>query len=109
MPVASLDRRVNSCSDPNAHVKTIGGVRHVVARRPVKPGEGITYDYTIDCRGGIGWRCGCGRPRWRGNIVSCSFERRAELQLEYLPLLNDWFIEGRREEVAALRKRASGA
>ena len=105
----SPERHINSCCDPDAYVKTINGVRHVVARRPIKSGEEITCDYIIDCHGGIVWQCSCGSPRCRGAIVSSFFELPAEAQLEYLPLLNEWFVEEHREKVEALRKRAPDA
>lgn len=105
----SPERHINSCCDPNTYVKTVDGVRHVVARRPINSGEEITYDYIIDCHGGIVWQCGCGSPRCRGTIVSSFFELPLELQLEYLPLLNEWFVEDHREKVEALRRRATDA
>lgn len=105
----SPERHINSCCEPNTYVKTIGGARYVVARKPVKSGEEITYDYIIDCHGGIVWQCNCGSPRCRGTIVSSFFQLPVELQLEYLPLLNEWFVEEHREKVEALRRRAAGA
>jgi len=90
--------------DPNTFVKTIDGIRHVVARRPIRSGEEITYDYIIDCHGGIVWQCSCGSGRCRGTIVSSFFELPVELQLEYLPLLNPWFVDEHRSKVNALRK-----
>lgn len=102
----SPERHINSHCDPNSYVKTIDGVRHVVARKPIKPGEEITYDYIIDCHGGEVWQCLCGSPRCRGTIVSSFFELPVELQSEYLPLLNEWFIEEHREKIEALGKRA---
>lgn len=101
----SPERHINSSCDPNTYVRTIDGVRYVAARRPVKSGEELTYDYIIDCHGGITWQCGCGNSRCRGTIVSSFFELPIELQLEYLPLLNEWFIEEHREKVEALRHR----
>ena len=41
----SPERHINSCCDPNTFVKTIDGVRYVVALRPIESGEEITYDY----------------------------------------------------------------
>jgi SET domain-containing protein len=103
--MSSPERHINSCCDPNAYTKTVEGVRHVVARRPIKSGEEITCDYIIDCHGGIVWQCNCGSPRCRRTIVSSFFELPADLQLEYLPLLNEWFIEEHREKMESFRKR----
>lgn len=100
----SPERHINSCCDPNTFVKTIDSVRHVVARRAIRSGKEITYDYIIDCHGGIVWQCSCGSVRCRGTIVSSFFELPVELQLEYLPLLNEWFIDEHRSKVDALRK-----
>ena len=105
----SPERHINSCCEPNTYVKAINGVRHVVARKRIKSGEEITYDYIIDCHGGIVWQCSCGSARCRGTIVSSFFELPVELQLEYLPLLNEWFIKEHREKVEALRRRAADA
>ncbi len=99
----SPERHINSCCDPNTYVKTIDGIRHVAARRAINSGEEIAYDYIIDCHGGAVWQCGCGSSRCRSTIVSSFFELPVELQLEYLPLLNEWFIDEHREKVEALR------
>lgn len=45
------ERHINASCDPNSYVKTIAGLRHVVARKPIQPGEEITYDDIINCRG----------------------------------------------------------
>ena len=99
----SPERHINSCCDPNTYVKTINAIRHVVARKAIKSGEEITYDYIIDCHGGDVWECNCGSALCRGTIVSSFFELPIELQLHYLPLLNEWFIDEHREKVEALR------
>ncbi len=102
----SPERHINSDCDPNTFVKTIGGVRDVIARRAIKSGEEITYDYIINCHGGIVWRCSCGSPRCRKTIASSFFELPERTQIAYLALLDEWFIEGHREKVEALRRRA---
>ena len=101
------ERHINSSCDPNVFVKTIAGTRHVVARRAIKAGEEITYDYIIDCHGGIVWQCDCGSARCRKTIVSSFFELPLEWQLEYLPLLNEWFVAEHRAEVERLRAVAA--
>jgi SET domain-containing protein len=105
----SPERHINSCCDPNTYVKTIDGVRYVVARRAIEAGEEITYDYIIDCHGGIVWQCNCGSSLCRGTIVSSFFDLPVDLQLEYLPLLNPWFIEEHREKIEALRRHPTSA
>jgi len=102
------ERHINSSCDPNACYRWGGGVRRLVARRPIGAGEEVTTDYIIDCHGGEVWRCRCGSGRCRGTIVSSFFELPLGLQLEYLPLLSEWFIAEHPGEVAALRRAAGG-
>ncbi len=90
MPVP--ERHINSNCDPNTFVKTVGNIRNIFARRKILKGEEITYDYIINCNGGAVWQCQCGAKRCRGAIVSSFFDLPIELQLEYLPLLDDWFV-----------------
>jgi uncharacterized protein len=96
------ERHINSSCDPNTFVKTIDGIRHVLARRPILAGEEITYDYIINCHGGDVWECRCGSDRCRRTIVSSFFELPLSLQAEYLPLLDDWFVSEHKGEVCAL-------
>lgn len=100
----SPERYINSCCDPFVYVKTIGGIRCIVALKPIKTGEEITYDYIIDCHGGTVWQCSCGSRNCRRMIVSSFFELPHEKQIEYLPLLNPWFINEHMEKVEQLRK-----
>jgi len=99
----SPERHVNSSCDPNTYVKTAGGVRRLLALRRIRAGEEITCDYIINCHGGIVWRCRCGSERCRGVIPSSFFDLPTEVQLEYLPLLDDWFVEEHKEKVARLQ------
>lgn len=101
----SPERHINSSCDPSTYTKTIDGVRYVVARRDIKAGDELTYDYIIDCHGGIVWQCSCGADCCRGTIVSSFFELPPEWQKKYLPLLNPWFLEEHAEKIAELRKR----
>lgn len=102
------ERHVNSSCDPNAYARRTRGGGVVVARRRIEAGEEITCDYIIDCHGGIVWRCNCGSARCRRVVPSSFFELPVESQLEYLPLLNEWFVNEHREEVEALRRLAGG-
>lgn len=44
------ERSINHSCDPNTYVKTINGVRRVLAMRGIKKGEEITFDYAIERR-----------------------------------------------------------
>ncbi len=101
------ERHINHSCDPNTFVKTILGVRYVFARRPIAAGEEITYDYCINGFGDTLWECNCGSPRCRKTIHSDFFHLPYDLQVEYLPLLDSWYVEEYREKVQELLEKSS--
>jgi uncharacterized protein len=101
MPVP--ERHINHSCDPNVYVKTMRGLRRVIARRPIATGEEITYDYCVNGYGDVWWTCHCGAVRCRHSIHTDFFHLPLELQREYLPLLDDWFAEERAVEVEKLK------
>ncbi len=101
------ERHINHSCDPNSFVRTVGGVRHVFALRDIGSGEEITYDYCINSGGDTLWQCDCGSERCRRTIHSDFFHLPRPLQLEYLPLLERWYVEEHRERVDELRRGAA--
>lgn len=87
------ERYINHGCDPNAYVRSIGDTRYVLARRDVTVGEEITYDYRINGHGETTWECHCGSDRCSGTVHADFFELPRRRQLEYLPLLDCWFVE----------------
>jgi len=103
------DRHLNHCCDPNAYELHAGdgsGAVHIVARRSVRAGEEITIDYNINIAGGSSWPCRCGAARCRGETIGNFFTLPEDEQMEYLPLLADWFVARHRDRVESLRRRA---
>ena len=98
------ERHINHSCDPNAYVKVVAETRHVFARREISADQEITYDYCIDSGGDEIWQCNCGSSRCRKTIHSDFFHLPVEYQIEYLPLLSDWFIEENREKVEELKR-----
>ena len=99
------ERYINHCCEPSTFVKTYDGVRWVVAYRNISAGEEITYDYCIDSYGHFEWECCCDHPKCRGRHNTDFFKLPDEKLVEYLPLLDDWFVEWKRDEVEALGRR----
>ena len=97
------ERYINTCCEPNAYVKTIEGVRWVVAYREISVGDEVTYDYCIDSYGDTVWACGCQHRKCRRTISANFFDFPREKLIEYLPLLNPWFRGWRVPELKALR------
>lgn len=96
------DRHVNHSCDPNAYQMFDGGRSYLVARRPIAPLEEITIDYNINITAGTAWPCKCGATRCRGVVAGDFFLLPTEWQLEYRPLLADWFVRRNRERIDLL-------
>lgn len=96
------ERYINHCCDPNTFVRTIGGIRYVFALQDIHAGEEITYDYSINSGGDTVWQCSCGAARCRKAVHSDFFHLPFDLQVEYLPLLEDWYIRAHDKQTQAL-------
>lgn len=101
------DRHVNHSCDPNAYELHESDAVYIVARRYIAEGEEITFDYLVNNSGGDSWPCNCGTRRCIGETAGAGFfGLPRERQIEYLPLLADWFVEEHREHLNALRGSA---
>ena len=104
--VAFPERHVNHSCDPNAYEHFEGQISYLVARRNIPADEEVTIDYNINISSGTAWPCRCGANRCNGNVAGDFFRLPLERQLEYRPLLADWFVQqhgGRIEALDALR------
>ena len=99
------ERHINHSCDPNVFVRTIGGIRHVLAIRDIEPSEEITYDYCVNGYGDVVWHCNCGAGSCRRTIHSDFFHLPLDLQWQYLPLLDDWLRQERSEDIEKLKAR----
>lgn len=90
--MAIPERYINSSCDPNTYVVTRGGVRHVVALRAIAVDEEITYDYLLNCDGGVAWECRCGAAGCRRMVPASFFDLPPEEQRRLRPLLDEWFV-----------------
>ena len=99
------ERHINHSCDPNTFVRTVLGTRYVFALKPIDAGEEVTYDYCINGFGDTLWQCNCGSARCRKNIHSDFFHLPYNLQVEYLPLLDHWYVEEFRHQVQELLEK----
>ena len=106
VPLGYPERHINHCCDPNAYVAYVGDVRGTYARRDIRAAEEITHDYCINGYGDLVWQCNCGSPRCRKLIHADFFHLPFELQVEYLQLLTDWYVDEYREKIEALKLKA---
>ena len=54
------EKHINHSCDPNTYVKTLDGIRKVIAMRNIKLGEEITYDYAVNGYYDSDTPCRCG-------------------------------------------------
>jgi SET domain-containing protein len=99
----SPEKFINHSCDPNTYVKTFHGVRTVLAMKPIKKDEEITYDYAINGDNDGTFECHCGSRCCRGVYQGDFFKLSVERQREYLPFLDDWFVEKHRQKIQSLR------
>ena len=71
----------------------------VFANRDFKKGEEVTYDYSINGDNNGTFPCACGSKRCRRTYQGNFFKLPRELQLEYLPYLDEWFVQKHVEEL----------
>lgn len=99
------ERHINHCCEPNVSVKSLDGIRWVVAYRQIEVGDEIAYDYCINSYGDEEWRCRCGHEQCRGLHHTDFFALPEKKLAEYMPLLDDWFVARYRGPVLELRER----
>lgn len=97
------ERSINHSCAPSCYVKTIDGIRKVLALRDIAEGEEITFDYAINGDNDGAFPCHCGAARCRGVTIGDYFKLPIELQLEYLPFLDEWFSQQYRAKIKALK------
>lgn len=98
------EKYINHSCDPTVYVKTINGVRNIYAMRDIKKGDEITYDYSVNGDNNGTFKCNCGSKNCRKVYQGNFFKLPTEIQLNYLPYLDDWFIEKHKKEINNLQE-----
>ncbi|HTY35997.1 MAG TPA: GNAT family N-acetyltransferase [Bacteroidota bacterium] len=98
------DRHINHSCDPNVYQLFEGKRSYFVARRKIAAGDEVTCDYNVNITAGTAWPCACGAGRCRKRVEGDFFLLPLEWQIEYRPLLADWFVQRNRERIEALDK-----
>jgi uncharacterized protein len=97
------ERCINHSCDPNSYVKTINSIRKLFAIKDIAEGEEITYDCTINGDNEGTFPCNCGTKHCRKFYIGNYFKLPVELQIEYLPYLDDWFLRQYKDKIDALK------
>lgn len=98
------EKCINHSCDPNTYMRTENGVRFVLTIRQINKDEEITYDYSINGDNDGTFICRCGSKKCRGTYQGNFFKLERELQMRYLPYLDDWFVEKYRKQIEKLKK-----
>ncbi len=59
------EKYINHSCDPSTYVKTVNGIRKVLAMHSIKAGNEITYDYSINGDNEGTFECKCGSKNCR--------------------------------------------
>lgn len=97
---------INHSCDPNVFVKTKDGVRNIYALQDIKKGDEITYDYSVNGDNEGVFKCNCGSKNCRKVYQGNFFKLPIEVQLRYLPYLDEWFVEKHKTRIAELKRNA---
>ncbi len=96
------EKFINHSCGPTTYVKTLNGIRYVLAMRDIKEGEEITYDYSINGYNDGTFECHCRSSICRGVYQGNFFKLPKDIQIKYLPYLEDWFINEHPGEIKKL-------
>ena len=88
---------INHSCEPNLGIR---GQLTFVARRPIKAGEELTYDWAMEENSGVATRCACGTPRCRQQLTGRDWTIPA-LQRRY----RGYFAAYLEEKIGAGRRR----
>lgn len=105
----SPESYVNHSCDPNAYVefKTLGK-KYLIALKPIKKGEEITKDYTLEAVDQIDSKnpwvldCKCGSKNCRRKVIGDFFKLPKKIQKEKLPYLPTWVKRKYRQRIKKL-------
>lgn len=98
------EKFINHSCDPNTYVKTIKGLRYVLAMKDIKKNKEITYDYAINGDNDGTFKCNCGSKNCRGIYQGNFFKLPKDIQFKYLPYLDDWFTDEHQKEISLMKK-----
>jgi len=102
----SPEKYINTSCDPNVYWRTDlkSGVRGAFALKDIHKGEELTWDYAVNSwePWDIPAQCRCGSPNCRKVILGSFFLLPSDVQLRYIPLLDQPFKERFGKEIAAI-------
>jgi len=87
----SPEKYINHSCEPNAYFKHINSFReNVIGIKPIKKGEEIVCDYTIDSVDDWKMKCQCESENCRKIVRGVFKSLSKQLQIKYLPYAPKW-------------------
>ncbi len=93
------EKYINHSCNPNCYIKTVRGIRTVIAMRDIKKGEEIVYDYSMNGWGDATFKCNCGSKNCRKIWHADFFKLPLSIQRKYSSYQEDWFKEQIKEKL----------
>ena len=93
------ERYINSSCDPNIYIKNW----KIIAMKPIRKGEQLTFDYSINNDFSIAFKCICDAENCRGFYSISFFKLNKKLQKKYLPYLDTWFKKLYKKELSKVK------
>jgi len=97
------EKYINHSCDPNVYVKTTNYIRNIYAMKPIKQGDEITYDYSINGDNEGTFICHCHSKNCRKLYLGDFFKLPIDVRLRYLPFLDDWFVHKHKSEIEKIK------
>lgn len=91
---------INHSCDPNVFLRDF----MLYAMKPIKKGDEICYDYSLDGIDKWTMKCNCGAKRCRKKIDGRYFKLPKRLQKEYIQYLPLWFRKKFRKELEEIKQ-----
>jgi len=94
---------INHSCEPNTYTRTVNGIYGYYAMRSILEGEELTVHASINSFQDWEMECHCGEPNCLGKIPGDFFKLPQELQVKFLPWLDDWFRKEHEERLTRLK------
>ena len=90
---------INHSCDPNVY----GKKNKLYAMKNIKKGDELCFDYSINGVDKWQMKCKCGSKICRGIVKGEFFKLPKELQLKYIPFLDNWFVKEFKNKIKKLK------
>ena len=94
---------INHSCEPNCYVRTVNEQAGIYAMKSIEAGQELFVHYSISNYQDWVFECKCGSPCCLGRVPCNYFKLPKELQIRFLPYLDDWFKKEYKEQLSELK------